>query len=194
LHDGLGQQLTAIELLCNSLKADLPPDRSDLERQMSQITAFLRDAVSQTRFLARSLCPVNLESGGLPQALAELAANMSQSGRVQCALVCPPSLTVADSEIAGHLYRIAQEAVNNAVKHARATTVTISLVLDAEVLRLEIHDDGTGFPKNSPIARGMGLHVMRQRAGAMGGKFDVKSEIGRGVTVSCILKPELAKP
>jgi signal transduction histidine kinase len=187
LHDGLGQQLTAIELRCQSMKEDIPPDRVDLKNQISEISQFLREAIAQTRALARGLSPVNLGSGGLLEALGELAMRMSRDGQIKCIFDCSVPVFVEGNLAQGHLFRIAQEAVNNAVKHSGAGEVVVRLTKGDGAVRLDISDNGRGFPK-SPSNRGIGLQIMRHRASVIGAELEIKSENGAGVTVSCILK------
>jgi signal transduction histidine kinase len=186
LHDGLGQQLTAIELRCHSLIQDLPASRPDLEKQISQICQFLREAVSQTRSLASDLSPANLGSSGLAEALGELAARMSAGGRIECALDLPATVVVDDIPVAGHLFRIAQEAVNNAVKHSGAANVFIRLSNNEGVLRLEVSDNGKGLPETPRQDQGIGLQIMKYRASLIGAELDILSGNGKGVTVTCV--------
>lgn len=184
LHDNLGQQLTAIELLCHSLREDLR-DQPPLERQAGQICRFLRDAVSQTRQLARGLMPVSLEADGLIDGLAELVRRMGQSS-VQCEFVCNSAVKIRDTNVAGQLYRIAQEAVNNAMKHAHAGRVVVTLSQHLDVISLQIKDDGRGLSETKE--RGLGLQIMRHRANVIGATLKIDSAPGRGVTVTCILE------
>jgi PAS domain S-box-containing protein len=188
LHDGLGQQLTAIELMCQSLKEDLQSAPSDVQEQISKVCQFLRDAIAQTRALARGLSPVNLGSGGLEDALGELALQTSETGRIKCAFNSGSPVVVEDPLIAGHLFRIAQEAVNNAVKHSQAGELTIHLSQRKGVVRLEVADNGKGMPKTKEQRKGMGLHVMMHRAGMIGAELEVQSQPGKGVTVTCTLQ------
>jgi signal transduction histidine kinase len=188
LHDGLGQQLTAIELMCQSLKEDLHSARPALEKQAAQICQFLREAIAQTRSLARGLSPVNLDADGLAEALSELAVRTTDLGRIRCTFKSPLLVRVEDNLVAGHLFRIAQEAVNNALKHSRAGEVVISLTNTDGALHLEISDDGEGLPKAPKASQGIGLQVMKHRAGVMGAELEVKSRPGKGVTVSCTLR------
>ena len=187
LHDGLGQQLTAIELQCQSLRQDLPQGRPDLEQQISRIAQFLREAIAQTRSLARGLSPLNLDSRGLAEALEELAMRMSKDKQVRCRFESKAPIVVDDILVAGHLFRIAQEAVNNALKHSQATDVVIRLTAKRGILQLEISDNGHGLPEPPPSDRGIGLHIMRQRASAVGARLEIVSKPGGGVTVNCTL-------
>lgn len=188
LHDGLGQQLTAIELRCEALKADLPQGRADLRKQLTEIGQFLREAIAQTRFLARGLSPVNLGSGGFIEALGELAARMSRDKHIRCIFNHSASLKFGDDQTAGHLFRIAQEAVNNAVKHSGASEVRVRLSNRHGDLRLEISDNGQGFPNPRASMPGIGLQIMRHRASVIGAELDINSQTDKGVTITCTLK------
>ena len=185
LHDNLGQQLTAIELRCQSLKTDLQAERRLLEKDVSQICHYLREAITQTRAMARGLAPVALDSDGLAHALAELSVRMNESGRVRCTFQSPVRVIVANDVVAGHVFRIAQEAVNNAVKHSHARHVEIRLNRVEGKLRLEVADDGRGMTESTKPGRGIGLQVMKHRASAIGGELELKSKGGKGVTVVC---------
>ena len=186
LHDGLGQQLTALELMCQSLKDDLQSKGTGLEAQASEISRLLREAISHTRSLARGLAPVNIDSVGLADALGELARHATEYGRVNCALESQQGIQIKDGAVARHLFRIAQEAVNNAVKHAGATRLQIKFFREAEAVYLVISDNGKGLPKSGETSRGIGMQVMKHRAGMIGAELSVKSKPGGGVTVLCV--------
>jgi signal transduction histidine kinase len=184
LHDGLGQQLTAIELRCQSLKQDLPPSRPDLEKEVSQICQFLRNAISQTRSLAHGLAPLSLDSRGLTDALNSLALRMSGSRRIKCSFDSPSPIALDNELVAGHLFRIAQESVNNAVKHSLATEITIRLVRSGGKLQLKISDNGKGLAKTPSSSQGIGLQIMKHRTSVIGGELNIISKPGEGVTVT----------
>ncbi len=188
LHDGLGQQLTAIELMCESLRSDLGAAQPKLKREAAQICRFLREAIGQTRALARGLAPFQLEAGGLPAALAELGEMTAAAGRMRCRVDVPAVVSVGDDEIAINFYRIAQEAVNNAVKHSQARKVIIRLTREEGVLRLEITDNGKGIPAGGKSRQGMGLDVMQHRCANMGAELEVVSRPRKGVSVICKLR------
>ena len=187
LHDNLGQQLTALELMCTLAKTEAAPHQA-LTRRLDQMARMLREAITQVRFLARGLVLVGPGPDSLQFGLAELAERTSALGRPRCRLECPEPVAVADPFLAGHLYRIAQEAVNNAVKHARAEEVVIRLLRREGSLLLAVEDDGAGLPrgKGAP-ADGIGLSVMRHRASAIGATLTVDSRRGGGVSVRCSL-------
>ncbi|HWA08490.1 MAG TPA: response regulator [Opitutaceae bacterium] len=187
LHDGLGQQLTAIELMCTALKDEAAREAPRLARRLEQVSAQLREAIAQTRALARGLVPMGDGADALQTGLAELVERVGHLGRVQCRFECREAVLLPDPVVAGHLYRIAQEAVNNALKHAGAGRLTIRLAKKDGVLRLEIADDGAGLSKSGSNRAGVGLGVMQHRARVIGAKLTVHSKRGEGVTVLCEL-------
>ena len=187
LHDNLGQQLTALELMCTALKEDAAGQPA-MAKRLDTMGKMLREAIAQTRFLARGLVPVGDEPDALQIGLATLAERTHALGHVRCRFVCPEPIAISDPVTAGHLYRIAQEAVNNAVKHARAKHVTIRLTRTDGTLALEISDDGVGLTKSRAGQRsGLGLGVMQHRAKAIGGELTITSKRGDGVTIRCTL-------
>lgn len=120
-------------------------------------------------------------------ALKQLSRTIPKSRRVSCRFYCSKPVTLEDSQKAGQLFRIAQEAVNNALKHSRATRISILLSQSHDHLRLRISDNGRGFRQRGHGRDGMGLEVMRHRAQVIGGSLTVESRPGRGVTVACTL-------
>lgn len=169
LHDGLGQHLTATAFQAALLARDL--EGQPAAQVAERIETMLSDAVSQTRLLARGLFPVELEDNGLTAALAQLAANTRDFMGLPCELVCAESVDVRDHAVAIHLYRIAQEAVNNAAKHARCTHVEIALQVSQGALQLCIADNGPGSDgtnDDTAAGAGMGLGIMRHRARLIG--------------------------
>lgn len=179
LHDGLGQQLTAIELMIAGLKADAAGNAA-MTKGLEAVGKMMRDAIAQTRFLSRGLVPLGDGPDALQIGLAELAARMNGLRTVRCGFECPEPVAVGQPYIAGHLYRIAQEAVNNATKHAGATQITIRLERTARGLELKISDNGKGLGDK---ATGLGLGVMQHRAKLIGGELQIASQ--RGVHVTC---------
>jgi PAS domain S-box-containing protein len=188
LHDGLGQQLTAIELMCESLRTDLASAQAGLAGQAARICQFLREAVRQTRSLAHGLAAFKVETDGLQMALMELAQDTASLGRLKCRFDCLSPVSLQDTEAAAQLYRIAQEALNNAVRHSRASEVIIQLSRDDGGLRLQVKDNGTGLPKTKHVGNGMGLHLMKHRASMIGAELEIQSRLGKGVTVTCALR------
>jgi|GEM_PF-1544726 len=192
LHDGLGQRLTSLEMKCFLLLEDLAADdletrRKLLKEQAQKINEALRECITSTRALVRGLAPVSLKSGGLTGALKQLAHFAHVAGKVECRFICRDSVKLTSSQTAAHLYRIAQEAVSNALKHARSRHIQIKLIHRLGVLRLQITDDGRGLPKNRKPGSGMGLEVMRHRAHVIGASLDIDSKPAHGLSVVCTL-------
>jgi signal transduction histidine kinase len=185
LHDGLGQLLTAVGLMCTALKEDTAVSQPAVAKGLEQMSGMLREAVAQTRYLARGLVPVGGEPDALQTGLVELAARTNGLGRIRCQFECRKPVLLADSTVAGHLYRIAQEAVNNALKHSHAGRIVIRLAQNDHRLLLEVEDNGTGLPDARPT--GVGLGLMHHRASVIGAKLDIGSKRGSGVTISCLL-------
>ncbi|HEU5080036.1 MAG TPA: response regulator [Opitutaceae bacterium] len=187
LHDGLGQQLTAIELMCESLRTDLS-EKPELAAEAGKMSEFLRHAITQTRALSHGLTPFMLSADGLQAALEEMASRVNSLRRVKCEFICPTPVVLKDSEASGHLFRLAQEAINNALKHAGATHVAVSLHDLGDGIELKVADDGRGLPKANRRREGMGLQVMRHRANAIGAELKITSNQPKGVTVICVLR------
>ena len=187
LHDGLGQQLTALELMSHMLARQLVVSAPDLAKSAEEIAMHTRSAIAQSRRLAHGLAPVRLESEGLMAALSDLAQLTATTG-VKCELNCESPVLVYESAVATHLYRIAQEAVNNALKYAAASRIILSLEDRGSTIELKITDDGDGLPEKMNSERaGMGLQVMQHRARLMGGRIDVQSEPGHGMRIMCLV-------
>jgi signal transduction histidine kinase len=166
------------------------PEAGDVKK----ITSMVNETISQARDLARGLSPVELENNGLQAALAELASRVSRTN-VHCELKAPRFTKVYDNAAAIHLYRIAQEAVNNAIKHGRAKNIVIGLNTQNNQVELTIQDDGCGFPKNPGKSSGMGLRVMNYRAGMIGANISLGPAEDCGTLVRCVMsnRPPNAK-
>ena len=188
LHDGLCQHLAGIELMSQVLEQNLSRTSKSAAAQAGKIAQHVRDAISQTRSLARGLSPVSLESNGLMSALQELAETISSLFRVNCRFECPEPIHLADNAVATHVYRIAQEATSNAVKHGKADTILIRLRGKPGGVELAVSDDGIGFPKEKPDRGGMGLQIMKYRAGMIGATLEIRPTDGRGTVVICTFK------
>jgi len=187
LHDGICQELAAIELMSQVLEQGLAKKFKAGAEQASRIAANVRAAISHTRDLARGLSPVVVESEGLMAALKELAANAESRFKVRCDFHCPGPVPVDDNNAATHLYRIAQEAVANAVKHSQAQEIAIGLEAVEDEITLTIADDGLGIAPH-PHHGGMGLHMMRYRARVIGASLDIRRGPSSGTVVSCFFQ------
>jgi PAS domain S-box-containing protein len=194
LHDDLCQQLAGIEFLSQTLASDLAAQAAVEAVQAREIAQSVQNAMTQTRELARGLSPVGMEAEGLMEGLRQLAERTSNIFRLECHFRCPVSVLVPDHAVAIHLYRIAQEAVGNAIKHGKAGNVTIALAAVGNNLRLGVTDDGIGIPRKRPKTKGMGLRIMQYRAGVIGGSLAVQRNPDGGTTVVCTVTGGLLPP
>jgi signal transduction histidine kinase len=187
LHDGLGQSMTGIAFLAKVLQHKLEARGLEEARSAGSIAALIDQALAQTRRLSRGLCPVVLDANDIEAALEQLAENLRTLFAVACELECDPEIKIADNAVAVHLYRIAQEAATNAIKHGAAKTVFLSLTVKKSRLILKIKDDGAGFRSTGPKGKGMGLRVMRHRCRMIGATLTIRAPKEGGVTVICSL-------
>lgn len=191
LHDDLGQQLAALSIMTTVLQRSLASRAAPETAAVSNISELLKKTVAMTRSLARGLHPVAPERGGLMSALHELATRVSDIFHLDCQFECGVPVFVDDIVTATHLYRIAQEAVTNGVKHGRAKQVRIALSSDAENLTLTVKNDGSGLAPLDPKRHGMGLRIMRYRADSIGGRLSIEAQKSGGTCVTCILSIQL---
>jgi signal transduction histidine kinase len=172
-----------VAMMSNALAKKLRTEDSDVVVEAERMAELLAGAVAQTRALAKGLHPVELDKSGLTAALRELTVNLNPQIRCELALQAP--VPVADSATALHLYRIAQEATTNALKHARADRVIIRLGSKNSNVVLSIADNGEGFSRAFSRAKGMGLHIMGYRARLIGGSLSINTRRGRGTVITC---------
>jgi signal transduction histidine kinase len=148
----------------------------------------IQQAKTGVRRLAKGLFPVEVDAEGLRAALIDLTGSTTERCSIQCDFRCDKSLTLTDNNVATHLFRIAQEAVNNAVKHSQAKTITVELLPTVEGVSLSIIDDGQGIdPSRINQYAGMGLSIMRYRANLIGASFQIESDPATGTRISCYL-------
>lgn len=192
LHDSLGQHLTGAAITAHLLAKKLK-GRPEVENA-TKLVDLLDQGVELTRSLARGLYPVELEAAGLMAALDELARGTTTLTRQSCRFECPSPIAVEDRNAAMHLFRIAQEAVNNAVKHARAKSILVRFEQEKSEVRLTVEDDGRGLDPAEAAAKpqSMGHRIMRNRAAVIGGRLEIRSRPGGGTLVSCLLPPPSA--
>jgi hypothetical protein len=186
LHDGLCQHLAGIEMMAQVLGKRLEAKNKDAATRAENISRLVRDAIVQTRALSRGLSPVMLEVEGLASALHEHALNMERIFGVHCTFDYDSPVPVPVPAMATHLFRLAQEAVSNAIKHGKATAISIHLKADPGWIYLGISDNGSGFDLTAPAgANGMGLRIMKYRAGMIGGTLTIESNPQGGMIVMC---------
>ena len=187
LHDGLGQMLTGIGLLSQDLARQLEEEGHERAADMAEITDHVKEADQYARDLSHGLIPVDVEANGLTEALRRLSQNAVRMFNVACSFREVDTVLVHNNTVATHLYRIAQEAVSNAVRHGEADNITIVLASGDEQIRLQVRDDGTGFDPGVSDGSGMGVHIMQYRARIIGGGLEIASDPGDGTVVTCTI-------
>jgi signal transduction histidine kinase len=186
LHDGLGQDLTGVALMLRSVVAQLRKEGSVARADVEDIISLVNGAIESTRAMARGLAPVGADRGGLIAGLQSMAVRgMERYGvRAHFNTSLKEPLTLDDGA-ATHLYRIAQEAFTNAIRHGRVTQVTIDLATAEGTLTLSVQDNGRGFDERNASNNGLGLKLMRYRAQMLGGDVAIANNKGGGVVVRC---------
>lgn len=185
LHDGLGQYLTGISCLSAALRDKLQVKGRPEAEDAATISSLVQEAIAQTRALARGLCPVQLETSGLEDALEDLTSQVQRVHGLECTFLPTGPIGICETSVAIHLYRIAQEAINNAVKHAQAKHITVTLDFSKENKVLRIEDDGCGFDPEVEHGPSSGLQLMPYRAAMIGGALTVTSQPNAGTRVEC---------
>ncbi len=185
LHDGLGQLLVGAGFLVDTLRKDLAAKSEHLAPRLSRIQAAINEAGKQARDVARGVQPVEPEPNGLMAALAMLAERTRQMFFVRCDFKCPRPVLIGDNQVATHLFRIAQESVTNALKHGKAKQISLCLTRTPKRITLTVKDDGVGLISLPRKHVGMGLNIMRYRAGIITGKLTTQKRSVGGTTVAC---------
>jgi PAS domain S-box-containing protein len=185
LHDGLGQHLTGIAFMSKVLEEKLSDKSLPEAVEAAKIVKMVNQAIDNTRELARGLHPVAAEPLGLLSALKKWASEVQELFHIGCSFRCENPFAIHDANLATHLYRIAQEAVNNAIRHGKSKNIVIRLSGKSRTGTLTIEDDGQGFPKRPANSPGVGLSIMNYRADMVGGSLKVQANQERGVTVTC---------
>lgn len=184
LHDSLCQHLTATALAGQVLSEQLsqsPPQA----QAANHIVGLIEEAIELTRTLARGLYPAELKGEGLMDALGELADIIRERFKMNCCFECDGPVLPLKHEDAIHLYRIAQEATTNAVRHSRATEIVIRLETEDGLMTLTVSDDGIGLPESPSSRNGIGLRIMAHRASLIGANFKLERLPTRGTCVTC---------
>ena len=182
LHDGLGQQLTGLSMLAQSLlnKASKP------EHELAtQLASGLHEALTQVRALSRGLMPVQIYADGFMMSLQAITENIELQSQIPIKLQIDDVIPLFDDSTATHLYRIVQESLNNAVKHADASQINVSLKIEQDHGLLEVIDNGIGIPLNLEGSTGLGLNIMRHRCGLFDGEITINPFGKRGTKVCC---------
>jgi len=187
LHDGLGQELTGLAMLSTALAERLPGEADAADAD--QIAELIHEAIQHTRDLARGLSPIDLEDEGLVAALRHITDRLAKLPKFKCSYEAPHELRVSET-VGSHLYRIAQEAINNAVRHGKASTLNVSLTENGGRIILMVADDGVGIT-DAGRNTGMGLRLMNYRAKMIRGNLDIRRGDTGGTVVTCMVDPTI---
>jgi PAS domain S-box-containing protein len=185
IHDGMGQQLAALAMMSQVLASGAASRDPGLAAQAVRIANGADEALRAARQLARGLAPLGIAEQGLARALQHLAAQISGTTGITCTSSCDPGIDVTNPPCALHLYRIAQEAANNALRHGQATRIHFSLASNEGGFELRIDDNGTGLREGKSNPDGLGLRTMRHRAQSLGGRLLLDSRNSNGTSVRC---------
>ncbi|MBN2532042.1 MAG: substrate-binding domain-containing protein [Spirochaetales bacterium] len=188
LHDGLCQYLTGIAFMCNVLKNKLKAKSMEEANDAEEILKLINQSIATTKNLARGLLPVELEEEGLVVALQDLAIKIEYQFKIPCHFSANDGVTISNNMVAVHLYRIVQEAVNNAIKHAKPDNIYIQLQKKNDKILLSVSDDGQGLPEDFKQNKGIGLRTMKYRANIIDAKIEIKRREKRGTIVICSLR------
>jgi PAS domain S-box-containing protein len=191
LHDSVAQELTALNLVVKDLAETLQTDPENAPKLVEQMKKGLQRSHQELRAVLRGLLPVAVDSAGLMAALADLADRTRQERKVSCTFDCPEPVSVPENVVATQLYFIAQEAVQNAVKHARAQNVHVTLNKVDDTLVLAVRDDGRGMPIPPPENQGLGLRIMENRAAILGARLTIEPAAPTGTVVTCVLARQI---
>lgn len=188
LHDSLCQHLTGTALAVEVLEKKLADKSMSEEKAVNNIIGLVEEAIDMTRSIARGLHPVEMQAMEIEDHFNDLAAGISERFKINCKFECPEAVPLRDPDVIAHLYRIAQEATTNAIRHGKARHVNIGLDAADGEISLTVTDDGAGFRENQdPRHDGMGLHIMAYRASMIGATFNIERLPTQGTRVTCAL-------
>ncbi|PKL47473.1 MAG: hypothetical protein CVV42_12965 [Candidatus Riflebacteria bacterium HGW-Riflebacteria-2] len=185
LHDTLGQTLTGTAFLCRALMQGLPKKTALIEERVGQIENLVKQALDQARHLAHGLTYIEVKPAAIVSHLKKLAAQANAVFGGDCKVRVLAKVILRDAESATNLYRIAQEAVHNAIKHSGSPKVEIRLEKNAEMGTMTVKDFGKGLPRSSSRPKGIGLQLMKLRARLIGGSIRFFNRQDRGFRVIC---------
>ena len=188
LHDGLGQELTGLSMMAKSLARKLPQRMPDEAQTAELLAAGIQHALTTARHVIQGLNPVDVDAQGLVVALRRLCELVRKQSSVECSLNHDSCISVHDNQTATHLYRIAQECINNALKHADPKHITLELLRHGSRVLMQIRDDGSGFETQDKYERGNGFRFMRHRCALIGAALEVHSTPQTGTIIRCLVE------
>ncbi len=188
LHDGLGQELTAVSFRLALLETSLADQGMPEAVTVAELGELVRQAQRQARSLAHGLNPVNLDEQSFSEVLGELVERVATAFDIAIIFECPVAIPLRDGAVALHVYRILQEALTNAIRHGKASRIVVRLTWKGDSTRLTIRDNGTGLASIEQRNNGIGLRTMAYRARMIRGVFSVENHPEGGAIVTCIFK------
>jgi PAS domain S-box-containing protein len=188
LHDSLGQELTGLSYLAKSLQQKLSAGENPHAQTAQTIASGIQQALRGVRSAVQGLVPVEVDASGFMVALEKLVAQTQANCGIDCRIDSPEPVEIDDNVLATNLYRIVQEAINNAVKHAHARQIVVRPERFNGTLSVTVEDDGVGIAEHSRQNGGMGLRIMQYRAGVIDAALDVHSTTSGGTAVVCLVK------
>ena len=191
LHDVVGQELTGMAMLAESLAVSLQEGDTKQLQLAQKIARGTSEALRKVRLLSKGLNPVDIDAAGLMAALNSISSRTKEFHKINCEFKCPSPVFLEDNIVANQLYRIAEEATTNAIKHAQASQIMIELLQSEEHIILIIEDDGIGLREGD--GSGLGLRIMRYRANRMGGGLSIEGSEFGGTLVKCIIPAASSK-
>lgn len=195
LHDMLASQLAGIAMMARSMAHKVDRDAGLTANEVRTVADLINEAGEQARALSHSLMPLSVQGNELTAGLKSLVKRQEKmTPDVRCSFEAGASLPPLSGEVASHLYRMASEAVSNAIKHGAPQTVTIRLTVDAGYLVLSIRDDGVGIPAEHNSTDGLGLHMMQYRAELIGARLAIEPAGRGGTIVRCRIPLERVAP
>jgi signal transduction histidine kinase len=186
LHDDLAQVLTAIAMKTKHLERELEGAFSTHAAVAAALVKRMNEAVGQTREIARGLCPIDAQASELVAAVRRLVADIARDHGIRCTSTSSHSVLDYSRDAAVHIYRIAQQAIDNAIRHGQATSVEVRLEQNDTHFRLCISDNGCGFQPQDSRAQGLGLRTMAFRADVIGGTFQITADPAGGTLVEVV--------
>ncbi|MGZ5049565.1 MAG: ATP-binding protein [Methylobacter sp.] len=189
LHDDLGQHLTGLAYIAENLTHMLQCKQLPEAEEAARITQLIQESHEKTRLLARQLYPQQSNENDLETRLANLLRRIETTFSINCELRYS-KIQINNPEVAINMYRIAQEAINNAIKHSNASQIRVSLYSTPDGIVLEVVDNGSGLGDRKMPANGLGMHIMRRRSSMFGGTLHLEEEPGGGTKLTVTLSTQ----
>jgi two-component system, LuxR family, sensor kinase FixL len=187
LHDGVCQELAGVAFLAQTMETRLAAGNRVTAEDAAEIRKLLQEAVSHARALSRGLQPVDPQPGGLAAALRQLATDTSDCNKISCQFCGDHGIDLADKHAATHVYRIAQEAIRDAIQHGKATCIAIDLSTAKGIITLTVVDNGVGLGEDGRYREEMVMRMMHHRARVIGAELSICPRWPGGVKVACEL-------